>query len=96
MEVWATQFATATADGMAGVPDPGYGYAATNTEASQADNLVKSMQIAKQSGYMGVMFIWNLDFSVEVGAWWEGSKFSLLRADGTPRPAYSALASMPK
>jgi hypothetical protein len=94
-KLWATEFGWATAEGM-GVPNPGYEYAATNTEASQADNLVKSMQIAKQSGYMGVMFIWNLDFSVEVGAWWEGSKFSLLRADGTPRPAYSALASMPK
>ena len=94
-KLWATEFGWATAEGM-GVPNPGYEYAATNTEASQADNLVKSMQIAKQSGYMGVMFVWNLDFSVEVGAWWEGSKFSLLRADGTPRPAYSALASMPK
>ena len=35
MEVWATQFATATANGMAGVPDPGYGYAAAKTEAGQ-------------------------------------------------------------
>jgi hypothetical protein len=95
-KLWATEFGWATAEGMGGVPNPGYEYAATNTEASQASYLVKSMQIAKQSGYMGVMFIWNLDFSVEVGAWWEGSKFSLLRADGTPRPAYSALASMPK
>jgi hypothetical protein len=95
-KLWATEFGWATAEGMGGTPNPGYEYAATNTEASQAANLVKAMQIAKQSGYMGVMFIWNLDFSVEVGAWWEGSKFSLLRADGTPRPAYTALASMPK
>ena len=95
-KLWATEFGWATAEGMGGVPNPGYEYAATNTEASQADNLVKSMQIAKQSGYMGVMFIWNLDFSVEVGAWWEGSKFSILRADGTPRPAYTALARMAK
>ncbi|HJX38278.1 MAG TPA: hypothetical protein VJ714_06750, partial [Anaerolineae bacterium] len=95
-KLWATEFGWATAEGMGGVPNPGYEYAATNTEASQASYLVKSMQIAKQSGYMGVMFVWNLDFSVEVGAGWEGSKFSLIRADGTPRPAYSALASMPK
>jgi hypothetical protein len=95
-KLWATEFGWATAEGMGGVANPGYEYANTNTEASQADNLVKAMQIAKQSGYMGVMFIWNLDFSVEVGAWWEGSKFSLLRADGTPRPAYTALARMAK
>ncbi len=94
--LWATEFGWATIENMSATPNPGYEYAATNTEASQASNLVKAMQIAKQSGYMGVMFIWNLDFSVEVGAWWEGSKFSLLRADGTPRPAYTALAAMAK
>jgi len=94
--LWATEFGWATIENMAAAPNPGYEYAATNTEASQAEYLVKAMQIAKQSGYMGVMFIWNLDFSVEVGGWWEGSKFSVLRTDGTPRPAYHALARMAK
>jgi hypothetical protein len=94
--LWATEFGWATIENIAAAPNPGYEYAATNTEALQADYLVKAMQIAKQSGYMGVMFIWNLDFSLEVGGWWEGSKFSVLRPDGTPRPAYHALARMPK
>ena len=94
--LWATEFGWASIENMSAAPNPGYEYAVTNTEASQSANLVKAMQIAKQSGYMGVMFIWNLDFSVEVGAWWEGSKFSLLRGDGTPRPAYNALARMAK
>jgi hypothetical protein len=94
--LWATEFGWATIENMSAAPNPGYEYAATNTEATQADYLVKAMQIAKQSGYMGVMFIWNLDFSVEVGGGWEGSKFSLLRADGTTRPAYTALAKMAK
>jgi hypothetical protein len=94
--LWATEFGWATIENMSASPNPGYEYAATNTEATQADYLVQAMQIAKQSGYMGVMFIWNLDFSVEVGAGWEGSKFSLLRADGTTRPAYTALAQMAK
>ncbi len=95
-KLWATEFGWASIENIASAPNPGYEYAATNTEALQADYLVKAMQIAKQSGYMGVMFIWNLDFSVEVGGWWEGSKFSVLRPDGTPRPAYHALARMPK
>jgi hypothetical protein len=90
-KLWATEFGWATIENIASAPNPGYEYAATNTEALQADYLVKAMQIAKQSGYMGVM-----DFSVEVGGWWEGSKFSVLRPDGTPRPAYHALARMPK
>ena len=95
-KLWATEFGWATIENMADAPNPGYDYAAVNTEASQAENLVKAMQIAKERGYMGVMFVWQLDFAPEVGAWWEGSKFGLLRADGSPRPAYQALASMPK
>jgi hypothetical protein len=95
-KLWATEFGWATIDNMSAAPNPGYEYAATNTEATQAEYLVRAMEVAKERGYMGVMFVWNLDFAVEVGAWWEGSKFSLLRADGTPRPAYQALASMPK
>jgi hypothetical protein len=94
--LWATEFGWATIENMSAAPNPGYEYARTNTEASQADYLVKAMQIAKQSGYMGVMFIWNLDFAIETGAGWEGAKFGLLRADGTPRPAYHALAAMAK
>ena len=95
-KLWATEFGWATIENMADSANPGYEYAATNSEADQAEYLVRSMEIAKQSGYMGVMFIWNLDFAVDVGAWWEGSKFGVLRTDGTPRPAYHALASMPK
>jgi serine/threonine protein kinase len=94
--LWATEFGWATIENMSATPNLGYEYAATNTEATQAEYLVKAMQIAEESGYMGVMFVWNLDFSVEKGAGWEGSKFSLLRADGTPRPAYHALAGMSK
>ncbi|TKJ30696.1 MAG: hypothetical protein CEE40_04175 [Chloroflexi bacterium B3_Chlor] len=94
--LWATEFGWATIENIAASPNPGYEYAATNSEADQAEYLVRSMEIAKQSGYMGVMFIWNLDFAVDVGAWWEGSKFGILRPDGTPRPAYHGLASMPK
>jgi hypothetical protein len=95
-KLWATEFGWASIENMAATPNAGWEYARYISEKQQADYLVKAFNIAKQSGYMGVMFVWNLDFSVERGGDWEGSKFSILRADGAHRPSYDALAAMPK
>ncbi len=95
-KLWATEFGWASIEHVASSPNRGWDYAAYISEREQADYLVKAFEIAKASGYMGVMFIWNLDFSVERGGEWEGSKFSILRPDGTPRASFNALAAMPK
>lgn len=95
-KLWATEFGWATIENVAATPNQGWEYARFITEKQQADYLAKAFAIAKQSGYMGVMFVWNLDFSVERGGEWEGSKFSILRPDGSHRPSYDALAAMPK
>ncbi len=92
---WATEFGWASSENI-GAPNAGWEYAAFISEKDQADYLVTALNIAKRSGYMGVMFVWNLDWSVMVGGGQEMSKFSILRADGAPRAAYGALAAMPK
>jgi len=43
-----------------------------------------------------VMFVWVLDAGVEQGGENEQAKFGILRPDGSTRPAYNALAAMPK
>jgi hypothetical protein len=42
------------------------------------------------------MFVWNLNYAAVVGPEDEKAGFSLVRADGSLRPAYLALAAMPK
>ncbi len=74
-------------------PAPGYEYAYNNTLEEQAQYSVTAYQMAKAWGWIGPMFLWNLDFGVtypntELAYW------SLLRPD--PVPAYWALAAMPK
>lgn len=94
--LWATEFGWASTENISARPNAGWEYAAYISEQDQADYLVTALQIAKQSGYMGVMFVWNLDWSVAVGGGAEMAKFSILRCNGTPRAAYRALAAMPK
>jgi hypothetical protein len=95
-KLWATEFGWASLEGIDGAHNPDYPYQLTNSEQNQADWIVRAYQTGKQKGYMGVMFLWNLDWAVAVGGDMEMSKFSILRPSRSHRPAYDALAAMPK
>ncbi|MCL4396361.1 MAG: glycosyl hydrolase family 18 protein [Chloroflexi bacterium] len=83
-QIWPTEFGW----GVDPSPKPGYEYEKFITESQQAAWLVKAYQLMKSWGYVGVGFVWNLDFtdmSNETGA------FHILG-----RPAFGALAGMAK
>ncbi len=94
--LWATEFGWASSEGLSPCKDwNGCPYAYDNTQAEQAEWTPKAYQIGRQRGYMGVMFLWNLNYGM-VGDTDGKPEFGILYPNGTPRPAYSALASMPK
>ena len=70
----------------------GYNECAQNTQEDQARYAVRALQLSRaQHPWMGVTFIWNLNFST-FQEWYTGpSHFSLLNGDWSPRPAYYAL-----
>ena len=90
-KLWATEFGWASVDGLGVSPVSGYEYAADNTEAEQGQYIVGAYQIGRQKGYMGAMFLWNLNYGVTSGASDEKAAFGILRPDGSPRPAYQVL-----
>ncbi|MCL4300388.1 MAG: cellulase family glycosylhydrolase [Anaerolineae bacterium] len=75
---------------VSGNPQPGYEYATSNTPEEQAKWIVEAYQWAKSSGYVGPMFLWNLDYGV-TAAGTELANFGILNT-----PAFNALATMPK
>jgi hypothetical protein len=88
--LWPTEFGWA----VSGTPQTGYEYAADNTREEQAQWIVEAYQQAKGWGWVGPMFLWNLNYDVtRPGS--EQAAFSIFTAGG-PTPAYQALASMPK
>lgn len=93
-ELWFTEF------GWASSADPptGYAYAGDNSEEDQANYLVRAFEIAQEKGYVGVMFVWNLNFAPAAEPDDRNAKraFSILRADWSPRPAYLSLKAMRK
>ncbi len=96
--IWLTEFGWAAAENVTTRPAPGYEYAWQNSEAEQAAYLVRAFEKARTEyqPWLGAMFVWNLNFATCFDANDEKSAFGVLRADGSPRPAYTALVNMPK
>ncbi len=75
-------------------PD-GYAECAETTPDEQASYTVAAIAQAQQDyPWMGVMFVWNLNFST-FQPWYTGpAHFSLVDPDWTPRPIYTALKAL--
>jgi polysaccharide biosynthesis protein PslG len=91
-KIWLTEFGYDSSDRAV----PGYEYATSVSEDTQARFLVQAFGIAHQTPYIGGVMIWNLNYQVAVPQTDEKWGFSVLRSDWSARPAFTALASMPK
>jgi uncharacterized protein YgiM (DUF1202 family) len=80
--LWPTEFGW----GSSSTPFPGYEYQAYITESMQAQYIVRAYLLMREWGWVGVPFLWNLNYS-------EG-EMAMFRVAG--RPAYEALKSLPK
>jgi len=88
--LWPTEFGWA----VSGTPQTGYEYAADNTREEQAQWITEAYQQAKNWGWVGPMFLWNLNYAVtRPGS--EQAAFSIVIPEGVTS-AYQALAGMPK
>jgi polysaccharide biosynthesis protein PslG len=90
--IWLTEFGYCSNPS----PPPGYEYCSSVSEDTQARYLVQAFQTARQMPYVTAMFQFNLDFQVAVPPTDEKWGFGILRSDWSGRPAYYALAQMPK
>jgi spore germination protein YaaH len=95
-KIWATEFGWASIENLAPSPAPGYEYAANVTEAEQAEYIRRAYEMGRNWGWVGVMFLWNLNYAPVAGPQDEKAAFSIVRSDWSQRPAFVALANMPK
>ncbi len=84
--IWPTEFGWASNPN----PVPGYEYAADNTLEEQAQFTVRAYQMMKQWGWVGVAFLWNLNFRV-VAPGSEQAQWGIVAPDWSPLPAFNAL-----
>jgi polysaccharide biosynthesis protein PslG len=86
--------------GVPGNP-PGFEFALDNTEQQQADWIVKGFQMMRDAGFVNFGIVFNLDYIQKIGqkpnvAGGDPATYSVIRPDGSPRPAFDAIANMPK
>lgn len=77
-------------------PD-GYNEFNTVSQEMRADYVVRAIKMSRERyPWMGVTFLWNLNWSV-IGNWYDGpSHYCIINADYSPRPVYYALKNLPK
>ncbi len=99
-QVWLTEFGWASDTNA----PPDFKYATINTEAQQAQYITRAYQKAlNEYPWIGVMALWNLNYSLP-GAVTDPPRadgkndekvgFSVLRRDGSKRPAYDAFKAL--
>jgi hypothetical protein len=79
--LWPTEFGWASSSS----PVAGYEYAAYNSERDQAAYIAKAFDMMSNWGFVGVAFLWNLNYNVTQ----PGTELAAFGIQG--RPAYDAL-----
>jgi hypothetical protein len=88
--LWPTEFGWA----VSSTPQTNYEYAADNTREEQAQWITEAFRQAREWGWVGPMFLWNLNYGItRPGS--EQAAFSILAPEG-PTPAYHGMAGIAK
>jgi hypothetical protein len=90
-QVWVTEFGWPSTEGIGEMDTTGWEYARHMDEAQQADYIVQAFRMGDERSWVGPMFLWNLNLAAIWGSAEPVSAYSLLRPDGSYRPAYIAL-----
>ena len=87
-----TEFGYLTADGFEGLP-PGFSWAANTSLDEQASWIAEAAQIAKNSGYVRLAIVYNLDFIKYEPSGDPQAGYAIIRLDGSC-PACSRLGDV--
>jgi hypothetical protein len=96
MPIWVTEFGWGTFDGLDAAPPDEVAFMADVDERQQAEYILRGFELANQMPGVGPQFLWNLNFAPRLGSDFAVSGFSLLRSDGSVRPAYQAMTTISK
>lgn len=94
--LWVTEFGWGSFDGFDTPPPAGAEFMANVTEWQQAVYILRAYELAHEWESVGPLILWNLNFGPLLGDRFSESGYSVLRPDGSYRPAFRALVSMPK
>ncbi len=95
-QLWATEFGWASFEGFDAPLPEGMAFSGELSESMQAAYILSAFETAGEWNFAGPFFLWNLNFAPILGTKFAESGYSILRPDGSPRPAYLALQLAPR
>ncbi len=94
--LWVTEFGWGSFEKFGTSPPAGAEFMTNNSEWQQAEYILRAYELAHGWEFVGPMILWNLNFAPTLGNQFSESGYSLLRPDGSLRPAYRSLQSIQK
>jgi len=92
-KMWLTEFGWDSSQTVV----PNYQYSQYVSADQQGQYLTQAINLGKGYPWMGLMFVWNLNFeSTTSDPNNEKYGWGVLNQDGSPRPAFNALKALPK
>lgn len=91
LQIWVTEFGWPSPEGIGVMDMTDWEYGSQISQAQQADYVVRAFQMGDERPWVGPMFLWNLNLAAIWGPDNTFSAYSLVRPDGSLRPAYIAL-----
>jgi polysaccharide biosynthesis protein PslG len=94
--LWVTEFGWGSFERMGEPPPAEAAFMAHVNEWQQAEYVVRAFEMAGERPWVGPMILWNLNFAPTIGPQFSESGYSILRPDGSPRPVYHSLQTIPR
>ena len=95
-QLWVTEFGWGSFAPFGQLPPAGAEFMNDVSEWQQAAYTQRAFALAHDWPWVGPLMLWNLNFAPWLGPDFSESGYSLLRPDGSPRPAFFAIAGLPK
>jgi polysaccharide biosynthesis protein PslG len=88
--IWVTRFGWGSSEGL-GAPSAINVFLTYTSSIEQSTYVPRGFQLGSELGFIGPMFVYNLNGCQSVGETTESCYYSFLDSDGQPRPVYSAV-----
>ncbi len=94
--LWVTKFGWGTNDGLNVQAPQGFEFVDFTSLDEQTTYSIRAFQLGRELGYVGPMFIWNLNYCQVEGVIGVDCLWSLLDPAGNPRPVFLGVRDMKK
>jgi polysaccharide biosynthesis protein PslG len=95
-QLWVTEFGWGSFDQFDYAPPLEALFMGQVNEWQQAEYILGAYELVTEWDWVGPLIMWNLNFAPTIGPAFSESGYSILRPDGSPRPAYYSLKNAPR